>query len=435
MDKLVREIAIDIEKAGGRTFKVGGCLRDQLLNLTPKDIDLEVYGIPPNDLVALLQHHDNVKLVGESFGIYKLGNLDIAIPRKEKSIGRSHKSLEIDVDPWLEPRRACLRRDFTYNAMLQDVLTEEILDFYGGRNDLRYGIVRHIDDETFVEDPLRMLRAAKFASRFGHIIAHKTVILIRENREYVKNLPAERIFSEVSDILLNSRKPSYGFKVLDYLKLLEILFPEIWALKGVEQNPAYHPEGNVFNHTMGVIDYYPIEKRTLTEQLAYLFHDVGKLFGKERHDLNSVKIVNDIFPERLTNNTDIIKDVTNIIKNHMAMYGGSVSKARVRRLASKIDLPTIIRMGMADNLSRPLSPDEIEERRQHLQKFLTIYDEVQNEVKPIMRGQDIIDNFPSVKPGVQFGNILKEVYEKQLDGEFSTHEEGLVVLEAVIGER
>ncbi len=429
--KMVTQIAHDVDNVGGTAYFVGGHVRDKFLNVTPKDTDLEVYGVVPASLRALLEPYGKVSTVGESFGVFKLGDIDVAIPRKETSTGRSHKSLDVDADPWLDPRRACARRDFTFNAMLENVLTGEILDYYGGRNDLKAMIVRAVNDKTFTEDPLRMIRAAKMAARFGFIIAQDTASLIRARREDITNLPSERIFGELSDILMKSQQPSYGIRLLDELGLLEIMLPEIWALKAVEQNPLYHPEGSVFNHLCQGVDYFPIEQRTLIEQLAIMWHDVGKLYGTREHDLNSVKIIREVFPARLTTDTAIINGVCKIVENHMSLYGGSVTKARVRRLASKVDIYAIVRMGQADRLSRPLPEEQLNEGRAHLQKFITVFEDVSHEIKPIIRGRDILENH-NIEPGPLYSKILNQVYNLQLDGVFSDHETGLQILDLVI---
>lgn len=429
--EVVGKIVEKIHDVGGNIYFTGGCVRDELLGLTPKDIDLEVYGIWPSDLHRLLSRFGNVTTCGESFGVFKLGNLDIAVPRKEKSTARSHTTLEVDSDPFLAPEVACRRRDFTWNAMLKNAHTGEILDFHHGRDDLHFGIVRAVDPKTFMEDPLRLLRAAKFASRYRFIVAHQTATLVQENRMDIRNLPLDRIFGEVSDILMEGRRPSYGFKVLDYLGLLEVMLPEIWVLRGVEQSEKWHPEGDAFKHTCRVIDYDPVKERTLIGQLARLYHDTGKVCGSLGHEKRSKDIVRETFPLRLTNNQEIIDAVSKIVGNHMALYGGTATRGRVKRLASKVDVPTIVAMCRADKLSRPLPKELLDEDERHINSFLTIYDEVQHEVQRIILGRDIQSEFPSLKPGPIFKTILDEVYEQQLDDVFSTHEDGIVVLREV----
>jgi len=431
---MIEDIISEIDSSGGSSYFVGGCVRDEIIGIPPKDIDIEVYGIYPEHLIKILSKFGKVTLCGESFGVFKIGDFDFAIPRKEVSIGRSHKTIEVDCDPFLSPKLASYRRDFTWNALMKNTMTGDILDFHNGVNDLKFGIVRHVDDNTFTEDPLRMIRAAKFASRFGFIVAHKTVSLIRENKEYVRNLSTDRIFGEISDILMKSKKPSYGLKILDYLELLEILLPEIWALKGVEQNAKWHPEGNAFNHTGMVVDYEPIESRNLIEQLARLYHDVGKLCGSIGHHERSYEIVRETFPNRLTNDADIINNVSNIVRNHMSLYGGDVTRARVKRLASKVDISVIVRMCRADKLSRPLDKEILMEDEAHLNKFLEVYGEVVNEVEPIIKGRDIQREFPNIRPGPIFKKILDEVYDRQLDDMFSNHEDGIVILREVVNE-
>jgi tRNA nucleotidyltransferase (CCA-adding enzyme) len=431
--ELAKKIAKTVVGKGGRAYFVGGTVRDRLLGIEPKDFDIEVYGIEVKDLQDLLSGMGNVNLVGDSFGVFKVEDVDVAVPRKERSTGRSHKTIEVDSDPSLDLESASRRRDFTVNAMLEDVLSGEVFDFWHGKDDLRFGIIRMVDESTFVEDPLRMLRAAKFASRLGYIISYKTVKLIQKNASYIKNEPLERIFGEISNILMKSPKPSYGFGVMDHLGLLEILLPEIWVLRDIEQNPIYHPEGNVMNHTYLCVDYEPIESRTLIEQLARLWHDVGKLYGSKGHEEVSAKMVRNKFPIRLTNDNDIINGVANIVENHMKLYNGDITRARVKRIAANIDVGQLVRMTRADKFSRiGLDPKIIQEEEERLKKFLDVYEEVQHEVARIMLGRDIIGLMPELKPGPIFKEILDEVYQAQLDDLFSDHEGGVEYLKTVL---
>lgn len=430
--EIARFISDDV--GDGNVYFVGGCVRDQLLGIGPKDHDIEVYGVGFNELLSIVGRHGKATLCGESFGVIKVGDLDIAIPRRETSTGRSHKTIEVDSDPFIKPETACRRRDFTINSMLQDVRTGEILDFHGGREDLRAGIIRATDRDTFMEDPLRLLRAVKFAARFGFIIERDTADLIRENVGDVYNLSNERVFGEISDILMKAPRPSYGFRLLDYLGLLEHLLPEIWMLSEIRQNKEYHPEGDVFTHTMGVIDYEPMETRTPEEQFARLYHDVGKIHGTKCHNVVSEEIVKEVFPKRLTTDTRFIDDVANLVLNHMSLYDGEATRRRVKRLAARSDVHRIVQMYRADKFSRGLSEDIVVADEMFLRRILEIYEEIQDEVAPIIKGRDIMTVAPGVKPGPVFGKILDQVYQMQLDDEFTTYEDGMEILKKVIEE-
>jgi tRNA nucleotidyltransferase (CCA-adding enzyme) len=174
------------------------------------------------------------------------------MPRREKATGRGHRDFEIEVDPFIGTYKAARRRDFTINALMQDVLTGEVVDHFGGMDDLRAGIIRHIDPETFIEDPLRVLRGAQFAARFGFRIAPETVELCKGID--LSALSRERIEEELKKALLKSDKPSVFFEEMRRMEQLDVWFPELGQTIGLEQDPVFHPEGDVWVHTMEVID-------------------------------------------------------------------------------------------------------------------------------------------------------------------------------------
>lgn len=165
---------------------------------------------------------------------------------------RGHRDFTVEVDPWLGPERAARRRDFTVNALMEDVLTGQVLDFFGGREDLRRGILRHVDDQSFPEDPLRVLRGAQFAARFGFTVAKETVALCRTMD--LSALSRERVEGELQKALLQAPRPSIFFRTLDIMHQLRPWFTEVQRLQGVPQPPRYHGEGDVWEHTMAVLD-------------------------------------------------------------------------------------------------------------------------------------------------------------------------------------
>lgn len=251
-----RRIAEEVAAAGGRTYYVGGCVRDRLRGLGADDIDdvdIEVYGITPAALEAILNGISPYRKVGLAFGIYSLpGHLDVAMPRREKATGRGHRDFAVYVDPDLSPQKAARRRDLTINALMEDVLSGEVLDFFGGLADMQDGVLRHIDSETFVEDPLRVFRVAQFAARFSYRVAPETLALCREMD--VRPLAAERVQAEMEKALRQAPRPSLFFETLREMDRLGEWFPELRALIGVPQNPSFHPEGDVWTHTMLVLD-------------------------------------------------------------------------------------------------------------------------------------------------------------------------------------
>ena len=236
--KLAKTIAAD----GGRAMLVGGCVRDALMGVEPKDWDLEVYGVEPTRLREILNDFGEVNAVGEAFTVYKVGqDLDVSLPRRERKTGRGHRGFVVEGDKDMSFEEAARRRDFTINAIMQDALTGEIVDCYGGREDLARKTLRAVSRETFAEDSLRVLRAAQFAARFGFEVEPETRELCRAID--LTDLPKERIWGELEKLLLKSEKPSVGLRYFYDLRIAEQLFPELVSLVGVPQESAWHPEG------------------------------------------------------------------------------------------------------------------------------------------------------------------------------------------------
>ncbi len=246
LPKKIIKLAETIKSNGGRAMLVGGCVRDELLNIEPKDFDVEIYGIEPQKLKEILDGFGKVDAVGEAFTVYKIGNdLDVSLPRRERKVSRGHKGFIVEGDKNMSFAEAAQRRDFTINAILKDVLTGEIIDIYGGREDIENKILRVVSRETFAEDSLRVLRAAQFAARFEFEIDAETVEICRQID--LTDLPKERIWCELEKLLLKSQKPSIGLRWLYELNVVEQLFPEMKALVGVPQESEWHPEGWVFS--------------------------------------------------------------------------------------------------------------------------------------------------------------------------------------------
>ena len=217
-------LASKVKEKGGRAFYVGGYVRDLLLNIPNKDIDIEVHGIAEKDLVAILNEIGEVDYYGRSFGIYALRHEDIevALPRSEKVLGTGHRDFEISVDPDMGYKNAALRRDFTINALMMDVLSHEILDYFNGTYDLNKGIIRHVNDVSFAEDPLRVYRAAQFASRFGFKIDERTVELCKGIDTFV--LSRERIEEELKKALLKAERAEIFFECLKEMNQKDVWF-------------------------------------------------------------------------------------------------------------------------------------------------------------------------------------------------------------------
>ncbi len=444
----VLALAKAVRDEGGRALLVGGCVRDELMGRQPKDWDLEVYGIEPARLRELLDQFGSVNVVGEAFTVYKLGaHLDISLPRHERKTGRGHRAFFIEGDPNMTVGAAAARRDFTVNAILQDPLTGEIVDPFDGRDDLKDKTLRAVSPKTFPEDSLRVLRAAQFAARFEFQIDPETVDLCRLID--LSDLPSERIWGEMEKLLLRAQKPSIGLKWLYELHVIDQLFPEMKALIDVPQDPEWHPEGDVFVHTLltvdrarELIDDLPYSKQ-VTVMLAALCHDFGKpattefLEGRLRsreHEEAGVAPT-ESFLNRLNVHTvdgyDVRPQVVALVRDHLKP--GEFSKKRdevgdgaFRRLARRCELDLLYRVAKADSLGRnaewvPREKWYDAEAQEWFIKRARELDVESNAPAPILLGRHLLEM--GLQPGPRIGEITRAVYEMQLDGRVQTLEE------------
>jgi tRNA nucleotidyltransferase (CCA-adding enzyme) len=451
-------LAEAVRREGGRALLVGGCVRDELMGQTPKDWDVEIYGVAPARLRELLDAFGTVNVVGEAFTVYKLGaHLDVSLPRRERKTGRGHRAFFIEGDPEMSFEEATARRDFTINAILQDPLTGEIIDPCSGRVDLERGIIRAVSADTFSDDSLRVLRAAQFAARFEFRVEPETVVLCRAID--LSDLPSERIWGELEKLLLRARRPSIGFGWLHALGVLDQLFPEIKALIEVPQDPEWHPEGDVFVHTRLVVDRareliddLPYAKQ-VTVMLAALAHDFGKpattefIEGRLRSRGHEEAGVDPTlsFLDRLNIHTldgyDVRAQVAALVRDHLKPGEYFKKRAEVgdgafRRLARKCELDLLYRVAKADSLGRNADwvPREqwydaaaqewfIEHARQ--------LDVASQAPAPILLGRHLVEM--GLEPGPRIGEITRAVYEMQLDGRVATLEEARAAAQEIIG--
>lgn len=224
-NELIHDIAKKIEEKGGKLYYVGGYVRDKKIGIQNKDIDVEIYGINVKEINEILSQFGNVDLVGALFGIYKIHGVDIdfCLPRRETLVGKGHKDFEVSVDPYITTEEAAKRRDFTINSIMQDVNTGEFIDHFDGIGDLERKNIKHIDDKTFIEDPLRVLRACQFAARLEFDIDEKTVDLCKTLD--ISSLPKERIYEEVRKGILKAKKPSIFLQKLKQVEKLNDILP------------------------------------------------------------------------------------------------------------------------------------------------------------------------------------------------------------------
>ena len=420
-------IAEKTEALGGRAYMVGGCVRDELMGIAPNDIDIEIHGIEPGTLKGILEETGEPLSYGSSFGIYSLKDmdLDIAMPRKEHATGRGHRDFEIDVDPYLGTYKASRRRDFTINAMMKDVLTGEITDHFGGREDLESGILRHVNDESFQEDPLRVLRCAQFASRFGFSVAPETEKLM--STMDLTALSKERIEEELKKALLKSHKPSVFFEVLRKVNGLDYWFREVSDLTGVEQDPVFHPEGDVWTHTMEVLDRGAELREKADEPYGFMLlcltHDFGKVLttSEEKgrihaygHEKEGIPLA-EAFLDRIMGNRSIKEYVLNMVPLHMkpnmTAYSRSKLKVTNRMFDEAMSGNDLILFSLAD---RPVfaGNDEFSGDEAFLRERLSRYEDIMG--RPAVMGRDLID--AGFEPGEDFSDILEYAHKLRLAG-------------------
>ncbi len=443
------EIARAVQARGGRALVVGGWVRDRLLGIESKDIDIEVFGILASDLAVLLQPFGRVEPIGQSFPVYKVGAIDIGLPRRESKAGRGHKGFAVEGDPSMSFADAARRRDFTINAISWDPLTDEFIDPFGGRADLERRVLRVVDPQTFADDSLRALRAVQFAARFELTLDAETKAICRSIR--LDDLPSERIWGEMEKLLLRARRPSLGFAVMRELGIIEQLFPEIEALIGCEQEPEWHPEGDVWIHTLMVID----EARAriddlghadgITIMLAAVTHDFGKpkttafIDGRIRslnHEEEGVAPAA-AFLDRLNIHTidgkDVRAQVLGLTAHHLKP--GMLYKVRheltdgaFRRLSQKVDLELLARLAKSDCLGRTgtfdcSAMDWFLERARDLGVD-------RSPPKPLLLGRHLLEL--GMKAGPEMGDLLRKIYERQLDGEITTTEAAIELASQIL---
>lgn len=424
---MAQKIAALVQQQGGRVCYVGGFVRDTLLHRENKDIDIEVHGISPAALEAILDSLGQRLAMGESFGIYGLRgcSLDIAMPRKSGCRGSGHDNFGSFVEPFAGTEEAARRRDFTINALMQDVLTGQILDYFGGREDLAAGVIRHVSGETFSEDPLRALRAAQFAARFGFRVAPETIALCRKLS--LKDIARERVFLEVQKALLKAERPSVFFETLRQMEQLEDWFPEVKALIGVGQSPRHHAEGDVWNHTMMVLDEAARLRAQVANPLGFMLsaltHDFGKAvcseevdgvihaYGHEKEGLPLVKQ----FLKRITCETRLLEYVLNLTELHMKpnVVAGVRSAVKVtnKMFDAAVDPVGLICIALADDRGRITREPGIS-HEDFLRQRLEIYREYMS--RPYVAGKDLVA--AGMTPGVHFTKILEYAHKLRLAG-------------------
>ena len=450
--ELARNLATAVQTAGGRALIVGGWVRDQLLGRGSKDLDIEVFGIDAAKLRPIIERFGRVDTVGESFTVFKIADLDVSLPRRESKTGRGHRGFTVDGDPDLSFVEAARRRDFTINAMSRDPLTGELIDPFNGEADLGARVLRMVDARTFADDSLRVLRAVQFAARFDLSLDAATAELCR--RIPLDDLPSERIWGEFEKLLLRASRPSVGLAVAWELDIVHRLLPELVPMATCPQEPEWHPEGDVWTHTLMVVDEARgridgLERGpAVAMMVAAVCHDIGKPAttavidgrirspGHEEAGVEPATRVLDRLNLHSLDGYDVRRAVLGLVAQHLrpsAFHHAAttVRDGAFRRLAQKVDLELLARFARADCHGRGgafdcSAMDWFVERARALG--------VQHAAPPpIVLGRHLLEL--GVAPGPGMGAMLKALYERQLDGDIQSIDEGLAAARALIALR
>lgn len=452
----VVDFAKAVEAAGGKALLVGGSVRDNLMGIPPKDYDVEVYNIQPDQLKELASAFGQVNEVGAAFGILKVRvgdtDIDVSLPRRESKIGKGYRDFSVSADPTMNIKEAARRRDFTFNALAKDVLTGEIFDYFGGIRDIEQRILRVTDEERFRDDPLRVLRGVQFVGRFGLKVDDVTAGIMREMRGELKHLPKERLREEWIKLFLRSRKPSLGLQVAMEWGIFHEMHPELMELLKTPQEQEWHPEGDVWVHTLMVVDEAAkiIEQEQLKGNDALLVmlgafcHDFGKppttqeAGGKIRslgHEEAGVKPTHKFLSE-IGIEASLRDPIAKLVAEHLkpSMFyvdevqkGKKVTDGAIKRLATRISPATLrhlVCVAKADHLGRGPFVDPKEPEKSFipinypagdwlLQRAseLGVYE---TKPQPVLFGRDLIAL--GFKPDPKFGEVIRIADEMHVEG-------------------
>ncbi|NCC59756.1 MAG: polynucleotide adenylyltransferase [Verrucomicrobiae bacterium] len=438
-------------------YLVGGAVRDALLGMKGLDYDTEVYGISLEKLSEILLPFGKVCMVGKSFGVVKLKTqsgcyYDFSLPRRDSKLAPGHRGFQIEHDPYLDPRDAASRRDFTINAMMYSFKDQKILDFFNGQNDLENRVLRHTSP-AFTEDPLRVLRGMHFASRFNLTAAPETITLCKSILSSYRELSLERIYNEWLKWATLSVTPSLGILFLEQTQWIEHT-PELAKLRDCPQDPIWHSEGDVLTHTLLACDqlvrqpeWNKIDSSTRAILLfAALCHDFGKpdtlVFEHEEgvrrvrakgHATAGISHI-EVFLSRIGIPETLRKRILLLTENHMfGVDALELSEKSLRRLAHRLHperIENLLKLWTADRAGRhSLSTHKkkklgVGESVLRMRKMAEDLQITQGAPSPILKGKMIIQE-TGLHPGPRIGKIQSIAYEAQLDGEFHDEESAL----------
>ncbi len=450
--RIISKYLTDYHQA--KAIIVGGSVRDHFLQLPIKDYDIEIYGLSKvEELEVILSKFGRVNLVGKSFGVlkfvYKGMEYDFSFPRLETKTGVGHCGFDVTCDGSMDFKEAGLRRDFTINAMGYNIKSSEFLDPYNGQKDIKNRTLKHINSNSFIEDPLRVYRAVGFCARFDYKLADSTNILCQDmvKQGMLEELPKERIYTEFNKLLLKSNKPSIGFELIRELGILKY-FPELQAIINIPQDKKWHPEGDVWIHTMMSIDAMVNlktnnGKKDLRLFYATLCHDFGKatttkiVDGRVRaisHEQEGVEPTRN-FMYRITNEHSFIDSILPLVKYHLAPSQFFASKSKIKavaRLATKVNIEELIVVAKADFLGRTTKESQlgIYYAGDWLLKMAKSINVQNKPLNNLLQGRDLIKM--GLKPSKEFKYILDKVYELQINQEIKIKEEALAYVKEIV---
>lgn len=437
---MAKEAALSIAEAlrsrGFQAWLVGGCVRDLVLGREPKDYDIATDATP----AELLQMFPKAQLVGVQFGVVLVDGVEVATFRSDHLYrdGRHPEEVRFEKDP----KQDVLRRDFTINALLLDpavlragaATAAQVVDYVGGIADLRDGLIRAIGEpeRRFEEDHLRMLRAVRFAARFGFTIEPATMAAIQKLRALIHHVSFERIRDELVRILTEGHARR-GLELLDATGLLQEILPEVAAMKGVQQPVEFHPEGDVWTHTLIMLDQLKSPSPTLA--LGVLLHDVGKpgtfrVAERIRFDGHvelGEKIARDILGRLRISNADI-EQVIALIANHMRFQ--HVTQMRESTRKRFLRLPHFDEHLELHRLDCSSSHGNLDNYDFMKAKF---EESPPQQLRPerLLSGNDLIA--AGYKPGPKFAEMLETVEDAQLESRIGTKEEALDLVRTTFG--
>ena len=426
MEKVAREVAARLREQGHIAYFAGGCVRDMVRGLVPKDYDIATDARPE----AVQTLFPRTFAVGAHFGvIIVLENgfqFEVATFRSDDAYidGRHPSAVHFS-----SPEEDAQRRDFTINGMFYDPIAENVIDFVGGRTDIDAKLVRAIGDpaQRFTEDRLRMLRAVRFATTLGYQIDNTTWEALIANAPSINQISAERIRDELIRIFVSPHRVR-GWDLLDSSGLMRAILPELDAMKGVLQPEQFHPEGDVFVHTRLMLQLLP-EKVSVPLVFAVLFHDVAKpvtamvdTTGRIRfndHDRIGAQMTEAIM-RRLRFSSAEIEATVEMVRQHMVFKDApNMRVAKLKRFMARPTFDEELELHRVDCESSHRMLDNYEFLQRKREEFA-------NEPiipPPLVRGDDLIAL--GLKPGPNFGKILEAVETRQLEGTLRTREEAL----------